>query len=498
MIKKPKRLCLDSGLKVDTKTSGSVNAPTIPRIDSRYDWFENKNGVGSVRVRFSVTDFGSSEFRLFGTSLTDGAAILINKAANTIRYKNTNGTLTTQTIFNATLQTNVAYELEFIKIGEVFRAYLSTAPLSVSSTTASGLDRVTTNGFTFGSTTTAAIFIVFDCDLFNAEIDKKTGADYLNDIESMNGLGNYIPERLHPYVVGNWTAQETSGSKLYDSVEQFNYAKGTSLTPNHADLIGYTDTELGIPTKTTQTSRVNFYDKTTTNFWDGSGNELKTGLPELKNALLMKTSASSISANFASNYTVGDNWGFVMTLKPNPSASPIWQFLVYMGSGCYIEVAYNYVRLYGAGGVIIDTVTFDSNIIHTIFIQRTGVKVFEFCIDGIAFSTIDYSGNTGIADVHIAQFANTVVSAEDWYCMRWGFYKGNKTKREMLNLHNNSLLNNPIDLKSFAPYYNCGNVVSGAVPDLTGKNPDWALNYTANQLNPAHADYAIKTINSLR
>jgi hypothetical protein len=59
------------------------------------------------------------------------------------------------------------------------------------------------------------------------------------------------------------------------------------LAANHADLIGYSDTELGITDKTTQTAKLDFYTKTTANFWNGSGNEVKTGLPELKNALLL-------------------------------------------------------------------------------------------------------------------------------------------------------------------------------------------------------------------
>lgn len=95
-----------------------------------------------------------------------------------------------------------------------------------------------------------------------------------------------------------YKCDELSGSTLYDysgnnrhitDPQMLSRVPGPTQQPpaNHATLAGYSGAELGTTDKTTQTARVNFYDKTTTNFWDGSGNELRTGFPDLVNALLI-------------------------------------------------------------------------------------------------------------------------------------------------------------------------------------------------------------------
>lgn len=59
------------------------------------------------------------------------------------------------------------------------------------------------------------------------------------------------------------------------------------ITANHGTLTNYTNTELGIPTYTTQTAKLNFYIKSTATFWNGSGNDLKSGFSDITNALLL-------------------------------------------------------------------------------------------------------------------------------------------------------------------------------------------------------------------
>jgi hypothetical protein len=279
------------GRLVDTKTAGKTHAPAYARVgDGRMNWFESKNGIGSVRIRFSVNDFGSaSAFRLFGGPLTDGAGIFIEHATNKIRYKNTNGTLTTETVFDAPLVLNVLYVLDLIKIGETCRAYLSTAPLPISSQNASGLDRTTTSSFILGNTATPSIFTVAEMVFFNVETDRKAGSAYMGWIEQAEAGGNYVHPLLQPYCVGHFPCQERTGNKMHSCVEQYNPAKVAAsiatLEANVFDLNGYIDTELGMVDKTTQTSVVNLYDRAVTNFWNVDGTEKRTGLPDLKSGL---------------------------------------------------------------------------------------------------------------------------------------------------------------------------------------------------------------------
>lgn len=58
-----------------------------------------------------------------------------------------------------------------------------------------------------------------------------------------------VPTSLHPYVVGHWTCNQKYGRTLYDSVEQYNYAKGKSVglqNPEFTDNInGWTLFQFG-------------------------------------------------------------------------------------------------------------------------------------------------------------------------------------------------------------------------------------------------------------
>lgn len=283
---------LKYGVIVNTKTK--THAPTRQR-GTLLDWFENKNGTGSILIRFSVSDWGTiSEIKLFGTPVsTNGAAILVDKANNRIRYKNTNGTLTTEAVFSANLASvvDVGLTLVMVKAGETIRMYLTAAPLTQTSSAASGLDRLTTSNWTMGSTNFPGTFTAYERICFNTEIDRKDGNPHLDWITSMTNIGNFVHPDLEKYCVEHLPMQEKTGKWLYDCVYRYNAAKtaaslATISANNPSELVNYTDAELGITDKTTQTARVNIFDKAVQNFFNGDGTEKDSGMPELKYGLL--------------------------------------------------------------------------------------------------------------------------------------------------------------------------------------------------------------------
>src|SRR5690606_5440538 len=68
---------------------------------------------------------------------------------------------------------------------------------------------------------------------------------------------------------------DRAGAKMWDMVENYNAWETTPLTANHADLIGFSDAEVGVTDKTTQTVYKEFYDKNTCEWWKETG-----GVPE--------------------------------------------------------------------------------------------------------------------------------------------------------------------------------------------------------------------------
>ena len=68
-----------------------------------------------------------------------------------------------------------------------------------------------------------------------------------------------IPKDLHNSCYGFWPLNHRYGRKAYDCVELFNYAKTTFLTASHGDLLNYTDAEIGLPDRSTNSAWHNYY-----------------------------------------------------------------------------------------------------------------------------------------------------------------------------------------------------------------------------------------------
>jgi hypothetical protein len=72
---------------------------------------------------------------------------------------------------------------------------------------------------------------------------------------------NIIPQTLHVNVVAQYPLNHNVGIKAYDVVEQYNYAKTTTVSAVHGDLINYTNDEAGVTNPLLQTAWQNIYDK---------------------------------------------------------------------------------------------------------------------------------------------------------------------------------------------------------------------------------------------
>lgn len=80
------------------------------------------------------------------------------------------------------------------------------------------------------------------------------------EILYLHTYGGLVPEIAHAACVAHYVA-DGAGRTMWDCVEQYNYAKGTALTAQHASLKGYTDAETGIPNVSSQTAYKDFYSK---------------------------------------------------------------------------------------------------------------------------------------------------------------------------------------------------------------------------------------------
>jgi hypothetical protein len=339
------------------------------------------------------------------------------------------------------------------------------------------------------------------------------------EVDQLHNDISIIPKSLHANCVGFWTMQERTGAKAYDVVEQFNYAKGVSpLTPNHADLIGYTDTELGTATnETTQTAKVDFYTKTVTDRTNGSGVDLKSGLPDLTGALQIIGGFNAPTAVFAPNLTDTDNWGIMLGLKTVSGSVPVWHFLCYgRDAGVirwYIQVQHGSLLIFMADTTQYMTVATPTDRPYKLFIQRVGFKKVQFRVDGMVSQigtnanlnlpgdTIDY---TGIADSRWKDMSGNIINQISWTSSNWhmtnlAYRKGNWTVEEMLKLSNNMNQANPPSLRDYLAYYNPSNLPSYQIVDQTGLNGNIALStYTVAQMTPGDPSYKVFPYGSIR
>lgn len=116
------------------------------------------------------------------------------------------------------------------------------------------------------------------------------------EIQYIHAQGGILPASTHEACVAHYPCTHREGNMLYDVVEQYNYAKATSLTPYHAALQNFTPEQ---HTGDNQTAWKDFYtkqdlrpyvDTNSDGMPDSPLIEKTSGLPPLRKALPMTTS----------------------------------------------------------------------------------------------------------------------------------------------------------------------------------------------------------------
>lgn len=318
--------------------------------------------------------------------------------------------------------------------------------------------------------------------------------------------------------VFQYKCNELSGSVLYDSsgnnrninnIILNNVRKSgiyQKLKGNHCELIGYDPAEVA----PNGSARKDIKTKATAINFDGSGNEIASGLPEIKNALKILNSAGDyfeVGGEFMQSIPISShltgigtgNFGLLYMFE-NSTFTADSRTIYFRSGGFHFTVFKD--RIQGYTNVSEDSgIHFDYNEllsgINTIYTQRTGLFTYELFVNGR--KVLNYqqpSGTAGtLAGLHTINLPNYNYNA-----IVFGVFSGVKDNRQVLELHKNSRLGNPMNLDNWKCYYQLGNIKNGnEVEDLTGLNGNIILsNFTANQLNPTHQDFAVVPLNLQR
>lgn len=369
---------------------------------------------------------------------------------------------------------------------------------------------------------------IFELGLANIEIGKCTqNSSYTNIDGSVGFLSIYnkelsaaevnylyneisiVPKSLHTNCVGFWTCQERYGDKVYDSVEQFNYAKGSVLSANNGSLIGYTGTELGTTDKNTQTSRVDFYTKSVVDRWGTDDKDAVNGLLDIENAWRVRPEVEA-SDYWLGNYAPSNvpapsidltkGWSVVISMKGYTSGQSLY-FIAFSVSSTVFTFAQP-----GAAG--------DQYFLKNVAISETDLNTYSISVSPSGKATLGING----VFYYIDNVPFTDNASRGWIILgnennvmtggghiaRVGIWERPLENAEIAAIHNNSLFKNPnlSQQRGIWNYWLFNNFESGKIKSLFG-TPKLELTplsgaANANELNPAHADYALKPINTLR
>jgi hypothetical protein len=235
--KKKKPVDLETGLYLNT--GDNAHKVFIPNPDGRLTKSYNE----SFSIVLRVTPLASKTY--YGVILDHGGSqanhswgILIGYTATHFLWQvkgnwNLDTPLTLGTTYTVTIVNEPSVGFHYYLDGKF--CVTLTADTGVFDTIRLG-DIVNSTG---GNTVET---IIHQVAIFNTQIDKVNGVTDTTDIHTMQRMGNYIPPRLHPYVVEHLTCQEKEGNRLYSCVEQYNYAK--FATPTQHGLVQYGTEEL--------------------------------------------------------------------------------------------------------------------------------------------------------------------------------------------------------------------------------------------------------------
>jgi hypothetical protein len=234
-----RRVCFKNSLVADTSTK--KHSPTIFRPDSRYDFLEKSDSVGSISLFFRINSFaygsGQAYFKLIGSASDDGGVnengwmVYINKATTSpaivfFNGRTGGGDYANQKGMSYQIKADVWYHLVVNKNGVNVEFYLN------------GILQTTTNSWSSTREATAKLPIT----LVQGRLDNQDSRAvvsyahvvFLNrtitetEAKAIHKLSGKLPASTHANVVGHWPLQEPIGSFSFDAVEDYNYAKTRS------------------------------------------------------------------------------------------------------------------------------------------------------------------------------------------------------------------------------------------------------------------------------
>lgn len=335
---------------------------------------------------------------------------------------------------------------------------------------------------------------------------------------------------LHNKITAYYPLNQKIGPKAWDVVEQYNYSKTTALNAAHGDLINYTNEEVGLVDPLLQTAWCNLYLKST-----------NTEVLERVNALRFNGTNQYITvADFnptkEKGYTIITGWCLNSNRQFNLFRDVVYgkrntystKVKVHGGNpGVNKEM---YFFHYSAGQDFIgdSTIYLNTNLSKPMMFalqERDHLELGEphydgyingkFFVNGHKVSSFTNSSNRIVGfdeitgDFYIGSDNITVASAIDCYFNGYiffvGVWKGWLSEADILNITNNTL---PLSIASHLMddcqlYLNFDSIIDDSgtykIKDWSPQNREVILNgYTADDVNPAHADYKLFDLDTLR
>lgn len=276
-----------------------------------------------------------------------------------------------------------------------------------------------------------------------------------------------------------------------------------------------------------ETFKLDFYTKDLNNPYkygtDRILAEAKSGLPELKNALRTYNGTSSyyllemLVSNAIKSVSINNcDIVYQFYIAPDRVTTNGKRFLFIAAPNWDIEAELNrfffFPKMDASNALVADfkdSVELLDNGFYTIVIQKVGIRDIRIYLNGRllalrenATGKINQPYGVGVEatnyDMNLSEITRISFPNHDIQAISFGIKEGNLEPKDMIRLHNNSLLSNPTNISNWKCFVQFGSSNS-LVQDLTGNGANISLSsYTTDQLNPAHTNYVIKPINSLR
>jgi hypothetical protein len=318
---------------------------------------------------------------------------------------------------------------------------------------------------------------------------------------------NLIPKDLHQYVIAHYPLNQTYGGTAFDVVEQYNYSKVTPVSASHATLNNYSNAEKGEPGLSTQSAFKNLYDKTT------------SATPSRPKALRLVSSSnhhltvSGFNPTKENGYTIIIGY-FLESDRAFDAAAAVGAVSETLMeadvstlkwiAGIEDDKRVDFIQNNGAFELIVSDAKKLNKPQYVAFVEKDGTTSKAY-INGFLSATntgltIEFSGTLYIG------IRKNLTRPLNGYLTHISIYKGTLKQSEILDIINNSMFDNPpfdYIMDNCQLYLNFDSIVNNAgtyeVNDWSPQNRTVVLNnYTANEINPVHADYKLFELDSLR